>query len=164
VFDGQSGWRPRVVRAKGSGGARANKEKRLHKGTFRKGSLASVGRYSHGKKSGPWKYYLRNGLLRAAGKYVDGQLDGLWTWYREGGGLLQVGRFKDGKQVGLWKRYHASGGLCDIGRYVAGKKTGEWKYYDKHGKLRRTEQHTRRMQPAKDAQAGAASRRTTRCS
>jgi MORN repeat variant len=164
VFDGQSAWRQGVeMAAKNASSAGSRTGAGLHMETFRDGTLAGVGKRSAGQKSGRWKYYFRNGELKAAGNYLNGQLEGLWRWHREGGGLLQVGRFKDGKQVGLWKRYHASGELCDIGKYLAGTKAGEWRYYDKQGKLRRTEQHTSRMQRASRrtlSKAVVASRRT----
>ena len=41
----------------------------LVKEYFRNGQLCSVGRYTDGKKTGSWKYYLLNGKLKATGKF-----------------------------------------------------------------------------------------------
>jgi antitoxin component YwqK of YwqJK toxin-antitoxin module len=65
---------------------------------FKDGTLASVGEYVNGEKTGEWKYYLRNGLLKAIGEYSNGKLTGEWKWYRENGNLMQTGAFENEKK------------------------------------------------------------------
>ena len=69
------------------------------------------GKFTNGKKEGPWFYYYPTGQLWGKGEYRNGEKEGPWIYYWGLGELMSKGAFKNGKKEGRWVAYDAEGNL-----------------------------------------------------
>ena len=60
------------------------------------------GKFTNGKKEGPWFYYYPTGQLWGKGEYRNGEKEGPWIYYWGLGQLKGKGTFKNGKEEGPW--------------------------------------------------------------
>jgi hypothetical protein len=102
--------------------------------SFETGGLRYTGRYTHGRKDGPWKvFYVSSGLLRFEMPYRADIWHGLSRQWSSGVKTTE-GRYEQGKMTGEWNFWFDSGQLAAHGSYDDDDhKIGAWVYFDEDG-------------------------------
>ena len=100
---------------------------------YENGQLSSIGKYSQGKETGPWKYFHENGQFRYVGKYSLGVSTGEWKYYHTNGQIYQVRLYEKGKLMNILSCFDGNGTSLNKGTLVNGN--GSINEYDIEGLL-----------------------------
>ena len=99
-------------------------------------AMEEEGRWSTGKRVGPWRFYHPDGALQREGEYADGLEQGEWIRYFDNGKRESVGRFEAGRAVGQWSGYYRQGERRFVGQFVDGVLSGPYTEWWPSGQLR----------------------------
>ena len=98
----------------------------------------SKGRFSNGKKDGPWLEWNEAGAMIDSSTYKAGKHIGVsMRWHDNGMGKDSLNFNEPG--TGVQVSWYDDGHLASVGRWVQELKQGSWKYFHKNSKLMATE-------------------------
>lgn len=101
-------------------------------GHYPDGTLWFSGAYSHGQRTGEWKFWFPSGKPRTTSVYVNNQRHGPYQAWHETGERAEAGACEGGREAGTWTRWYPNGKPELEITFVKGEPTAR-RYYTRRG-------------------------------